>query len=164
MVDSRNEARRRAVPRMDQDRVEGVLVEAVRTLYAENLDILKLDVAERTICAQLAAILQRSFPDHAVHAEYNRHGVHPKEILLPNAQGALTRNRVYPDLIVHQPGHDEQNVLVIETKKSTNPVGDEGDLAKLVQIKQQIGYSFAVFLRLATGAELDAQNIHLNGV
>lgn len=136
---------------MDQDELERVLNAALDTLYAGDQAIIAVDVAERTLCARLAAILQGSFKDHAVHAEYNRHGVHPKEIDLPNADGVLTGTRVFPDIIVHQPGHDDENILVIEVKKSTNVAPDEADLRKLEKIKEQIAYRFAVFLRLPTG-------------
>jgi hypothetical protein len=65
---------------------------------------------------------------------------------------AETSARVYPDIIVHQPGHDRENILVIEVKKKTNSTSDDADLNKLVHIKQQIGYRHALFLRLSTGA------------
>jgi hypothetical protein len=144
---------------MKQDELVLIVGNAIRTLYEENLDILRFDVAERTICAQLAGILQRSFDQHSVHTEYNRHGVDPKEIDLPNIEGVLTRNRVNPDIVVHQPGHDRENILVIEVKKTTNPVGDDADLAKLAQIKREIGYSYALFLRLPTGPNADFRDV-----
>jgi hypothetical protein len=102
---------------MEQDELKRIIGNAVQTLYDENLEILRLDVAERAICAQLVEILQRSFDQHSVHAEYNKHGVEPKEIELPNTEGILTRSRVYPDIVIHQPGHDHENILVIEEKK-----------------------------------------------
>lgn len=136
---------------MQEAEIEGILRAALEALYQEEIAILQRDVAERTICARLAAILQRSFEHHAVHAEYNRHGVDPKAIEVPDADGVLTRSRVSPDIIVHQPGHDDENLLVIEAKKTTNPVTDDADVAKLAQIKGQIGYRFAVFLRLPVG-------------
>jgi len=136
---------------MERKDLEELLIGAVKELYEEELQIIQLDVSERTICAQLRGILQRSFPHHAVHTEYNRHGILPKEIEMPNAEGALTRTRVFPDIIVHQPTHDEENLLIIETKKSTNPISDDGDIAKLEQMKYQLGYSFAAFLRLPAG-------------
>jgi hypothetical protein len=103
---------------MDKAEIEEILLQALHALYAADLQILRLDVAERTICAQLAQHLQRSFPNHRVHTEYNRHGIDPKEIDLPDADGNLTSHRVYPDIIVHQPSHDQQNILVIEAKKA----------------------------------------------
>jgi hypothetical protein len=136
---------------VSQDELKLIIRNAVQALYTENLEIIRLDVAERTICTQLAGILQRSFDHHSVHTEYNRHGVEPKEVELPNADGILTRVRVNPDIVIHQPRHDRENVLVVEVKKTTNPMGDDADLAKLAQIKRQIDYSYALFLRLPTG-------------
>jgi hypothetical protein len=141
---------------MEQDEIERIVSAALAALYEQDIRILRLDVAERTICARLAALLQPSFARHQVHADYNRHGIYPKEIELPDAQGALTRNLVSPDIIVHQPGHDEENVLVIEAKKTTNAIPDEADLAKLAQIKSQIGYRFALFIRLSAGPDASA--------
>lgn len=138
---------------MTQEEIERIISQALGRLYTENLDILQLDVAERTVCARLAAILQPYFRNHAVHAEYNRHGIEPKEIELPDGEGTLTRYRVNPDIVVHQPGHDRENVLVIEVKKSTNAISDHADLRKLGQIKAQIAYRYALFLRLTAGPE-----------
>lgn len=126
---------------------------AIETLYDEESVILGFDVGERTICACLAAILQRSFADYSVHVEYNRHGVAPKEIEYPDSEGSLVCQLVYPDIIVHRPGHDDANLLVLEVKKTTNPAQDERDVMKLGHIKQNMAYSHAAFLRLPTGPD-----------
>jgi hypothetical protein len=149
---------------MTQDEICHILDASLGALYVEDLTILRLDVSERAICNQLRAILQRSFADHAVHAEYNRHGILPKEIEMPDGDGLLTLMRVFPDIIVHQPLHDEENVLVIETKKSTNLADDQGDLAKLALMKHQLNYQFAVFIRLSTGPAADINDVELSWV
>ena len=113
------------------------------------------------MAACLAAILKRAFDDYSVHVEYNRHGISPKEIELPDSDGVLTSGRIFPDIIVHQPGHDEANLLVIEVKKTSNPVTDDLDIAKLHQIKQQIGYAFAAFLRVPTGPDADPADLRI---
>lgn len=146
---------------MQSSEIEGVVTKAIAELYSQNLQILQLDVAERTICAQLAGILQKLFVRHSVHAEYNRHGVEPKEIELPDAQGVLSRRRVNPDIIVHHPGHDAENILVIEVKKSTNAVSDDADLAKLEQIRRQLDYRYALFIRLSTGPEANEADVRV---
>jgi len=146
---------------MTEDEIGAIIVASLSELYDEDLAILRLDVSERTICTQLRAILQRSFPDHAVHAEYNRHGILPKEIELPDADGVLTLARVFPDIIVHEPMQDEQNLLIIEAKKSTNPAGDDSDVAKLHQMKQQLDYQFAAFIRLSTGPNADLGDVRV---
>jgi hypothetical protein len=146
---------------MTQDEIGDILIASLDALYQEDLIILQLDVGERAICNQLRAILQQSFPDHAVHAEYNRHGIYPKEIAMPDADGVLTLTKVFPDIIVHRPMQDEDNLLVIEAKKSTNRIGDDGDLAKLAMMKQQLGYEFAAFIRLSTGEDADFAKVRL---
>jgi hypothetical protein len=149
---------------MDADNIKAIVEEAVVTLYAEEATILEFDVGERTVCACLAAILKRSFDQHSVHVEYNRHGVYPKDIELPQSDGSLSHARVYPDIIVHLPGVDESNLLVIEVKKTTNQLPDDLDVAKLGQIKQQIGYQFAVFIRLATGENASLAEVRFTWV
>jgi hypothetical protein len=136
---------------MDEFAIKALVMDALHKLYAEEAVILEFDVGERTICACLAAILKRSFDNHSVHVEYNRHGVFPKDIEYPNSAGDLVQKRVFPDIIVHQPGHDGANLLVVEVKKTTNPESDEYDTLKLGHIKQKMGYSYAAFLRLPTG-------------
>ena len=146
---------------MGEQTIEQTMLAAVATLQQEEATILAFDVGERTICACLAAILKRSFDEHSVHVEYNRHGIYPKEIELPDSDGTLTSARIFPDIIVHQQGDDNANLLVIEVKKTTNPVVDDLDIAKLHQIKQQIGYEFAVFLRLPTGLDADPADLRI---
>ena len=140
---------------MDEQTIKQIMSAAVATLQEEEATILHFDVGERTICACLAAILKRAFDSHSVHVEYNRHGIYPKEIELPDGAGQLTDKRIFPDIIVHRPGHDDANLLVVEVKKTTNPASDDLDIAKLQQIRQQFGYDFAVFLRLPTGPNAD---------
>jgi len=149
---------------MEQADAGRILTEAIEALYEENIGILRLNVNERTICGQLRAILERSFKNHDVHAEYNLHGVDPKEIELPDETGVLTSSRVYPDIIVHQPGHDDENLIVIEVKKSTNPAPDQRDLIKLELIKQQLGYEHAVLMRLPTGNGANVSDVRVTWV
>ncbi|WP_417322403.1 hypothetical protein [Erythrobacter aureus] len=146
---------------MDDQAIKATLQEAITTLQHEEATILTFDVSERTICACLAAILKRTFEDYSVHVEYNRHGVYPKEIELPDSNGELTSARIFPDIIVHRPGDNDANLLVIEVKKTTNPLKDELDMMKLQQIKQQIGYEFAAFLRLPTGSDSSPDDLHV---
>lgn len=149
---------------MEHAEIETILLAALNSLYVEELQTIRIDVGERMICGQLLAILQQYFPNHSVHAEYNRHGLEPKDIEMPNADGEPTATRVFPDIIVHQPMHDDANLLVIEVKKSTNTLSDASDLAKLEQMKLQLGYSYAAFIRLSTGKEADIANVQVTWV
>jgi hypothetical protein len=158
---SHDDGRQIERPDMDEQTVKDTMLAAIATLQQEEATILQFDVGERTICASLAAILKRAFVHHSVHVEYNRHGIYPKEIELPDGAGELTEKRIFPDIIVHKPGHDNANLLVVEVKKTTNPVNDNLDITKLQQIKQQIGYDFAVFLRLPAGPHADAADLRI---
>lgn len=149
---------------MEHAEIEAILLAALNSLYAEELKTIQIDVGERMICGQLRGVLQRYFPDHSVHAEYNRHGLEPKGIKMPNADGEPTTTRVFPDIIVHQPMHDDANLLVIEVKKSTNNESDGFDLAKLEQMKLQLGYRYAAFIRLSTGQKADIANVQVTWV
>jgi hypothetical protein len=139
---------------VDAEAIKTTVMTALHTLYEEEAAILQFDIGERTICACLAAILKRSFGGHSVHVEYNRRGVVPKDIEYPDSMGNLVCQRVFPDIVVHQPGHDEANLLVLEVKKTTNPAPDDLDIMKLEHIKQKMHYAHAVFLRLPTGPNL----------
>lgn len=145
---------------VNQDEIEAIVNAAVATLYEQDAQAIQFDVAERMLSARLAALLSPAFPDHSVHAEYNRHGVEPKGIEMPDAQGKPTFKLVYPDIIVHRPGTDDDNLLVIEMKKSTNGMKDEQDLEKLDRIKYQLGYSYALFLRLSAGEGASVENAY----
>ncbi|WP_212742330.1 hypothetical protein [Sphingopyxis sp. L1A2A] len=136
---------------MEEDEIKEKVSAALEALYVEEGQIIGFDIGERTISSCLAWLLKPYFPDHAVHVEYNRHGVYPKEIELPDAEGELTDNKVFPDIIVHVPGTDDHNLLAIEIKKSTSNRSDERDLMKLAKLKQEIGYAHALFIRLKMG-------------
>ena len=47
---------------------------------------------------------------------------------------------VYPDIIVHQRGKDERNLLVIEAKKDNNKEDLKKDRCKLQEFTNQHGY------------------------
>ena len=97
------------------------------------------------------------FPQYNVDIEYNRMGpgLEPKDIEMPDGNGALTTSRVFPDLIVHERGNNLRNLLVIEVKKSTNAVVDDHDHAKLQALCWQLQYQNGLFLRLSTGPDAD---------
>lgn len=143
---------------MDDDEIQAKIAAAIEALYAEEAKIIELDIGERTICSCFAWLLKPHFPDHSVHVEYNRRGVYPKAIELPDAEGELTDNKVFPDIIVHVPGTHDHNLLAIEIKKSTSNRSDERDRMKLAQLRQEYGYARALFIRLSMGEDASPGN------
>jgi Holliday junction resolvase len=66
---------------------------------------------------------------------------------------------VFPDIIVHKRGTDE-NLLVIEMKKTTSKKTDTTyDLGKLNAFKSQLGYQFAIFIKLQTDGKAGIDEI-----
>jgi hypothetical protein len=62
----------------------------------------------------------------------------------------------------HGKGHvtmDGALILVIEVKKSTNAIPDDADLLNLEQIKRQIGYRYALFVRLSAGPDAELAKV-----
>jgi hypothetical protein len=66
-----------------------------------------------------------------------------------------------PDIIVHERGHNERNLLIVEAKKSTSNIGDEFDRAKLRAFtdrqENEYRYTHGVFVRLPAGPERQLQ-------
>ena len=64
---------------------------------------------------------------------------------------------VYPDIIIHRRKIDEENLVVIEAKKSNN-TDEEWDKVKLRFFKElPYSYQMALFVRFRVGARKDAE-------
>jgi hypothetical protein len=120
---------------------------AIRKLFERDAFLLRNNVNERTISHRLAMYMQEGFPDWDVDCEYNRNHDNPKRIPLPRTtvqSDDVNARTVFPDIIVHNRNTDE-NLLVVEIKKTTNPEKSAEDLEKL--------YTHALFIRFVTGPE-----------
>jgi hypothetical protein len=97
--------------------------DALQLLLKKDIDLLYIDVAERTIAARLASYLQSLFPEWHVDVEYNRDGHNPKRIMLPYHQDFNPDNTanptVSPDIIVHRRRTDENLLDIIGIKSNT---------------------------------------------
>ncbi len=134
---------------------------ALHRLIAEDADLFKADANERSISHRLAIYLEREFPDWNVDCEYNRDEHEPKRLQLnpeticsDDEQGTT----VYPDIIVHR-RCTPANHLAIEIKKH-NGGSHDNDLRKLSALRKELGYTFALFLRVRTnGPEADIDDV-----
>jgi hypothetical protein len=149
---------------MNQAALEAMLRASLNDLYNNDTGLIERDAHERTLTGRLAKYMEDRIEDYDVTIEYNRHGIDPKEVELPNAYGVLTMKRVMPDIIVHHLGDDSDNLLVIEAKKTSNTATDHQDIAKLSALKHNIGYRFAVFLRLPVGEGVDLNMIEMQWI
>ncbi|MCL4678252.1 MAG: hypothetical protein KJ017_06625 [Alphaproteobacteria bacterium] len=133
------------------------MTEALEKLLVADFDLLEHDANERSISHRLAVYLESYFPGWNVDCEYNRDGHEPKRLSLQvdasvNLDDSHAKT-VYPDIIVHKRGTD-QNLLVIEIKKSSNPESDgKKDKEKLKAYKSELGYKHAVFILINVGGD-----------
>jgi hypothetical protein len=117
------------------------IVRALDELLGNDRHLLEVNANERAITHRLGAYLAVQFPSWHVDCEYNREGHEVK---------TLSGQVVVPDVIVHRRG-TEENLLVIEVKKTTSSEPDEGDKEKLRAFRGELGYENALFLKLACG-------------
>ncbi len=122
---------------------------AVQTLLDNDIDLLKLQVHERTVCHKFAEYLQSEFSCWNVDMEYNRKGKSPK--FLKDLDGCKEhrneKNLVIPDIIIHHRNTNE-NLLVIEMKTSNrNPQCDIAKLKKFTSADTDDPYTFGLFIK-----------------
>jgi hypothetical protein len=128
---------------LTRDDAEDAVLRATQRLLDRDGDLLRRNVAERTLTGLLGRYLQDEFADLHVDCEYNRNGRRAK-----TARGRL----VYPDVIVHQRPINDHNGIAIEAKKTTSAVPDEEDFEKLRAYRDDVilHYSNIVFVKFTT--------------
>ena len=135
--------------------VEKKLRDAIDQLLEEDRFLLENDVNERSLSHKLAEYLQTRFPNWNVDCEYNRnHNLVKKlNIELPGSSAEDTEGTtVYPDIVVHRRNTDE-NLLVVEIKKSTNSDTGRYDMEKLRSFICELVYAYGAFIEFATRTE-----------
>lgn len=84
------------------------LIKAIESVVEKDRFLWDVSVNERSLTHKLGCYLTNRYPYYHVDCEYNRKGEITKY---------LDEDRIFPDVIVHHRGSDEQNRLVIEAKK-----------------------------------------------
>ncbi len=141
--------------------VQGRVREALAILSRSDGFLLEADAAERTIAGRLAAHLAPLFPKHDVDVEYNRHGLDPKVVGLPQHCKGGGQRRIFPDVIVHHRGNDNDNLLVIQLKKETNDEPRDCDRAKIEAMKRELQYKVGVLVELPAGPGAKMRELRL---
>jgi len=140
--------------------VENLLNEAIRQFLCFDSSLLKVHVNERAISHKLAIYIEMCFPCWDVDCEYNRNHDDPKRLnIKPRSiqSNDLKTTTVLPDIIVHKRGTDE-NFIVIEMKKDSSSESDDNyDLDKLRAFKRELGYKFAIFMKIKTVRSCDVR-------
>lgn len=135
---------------------------ALRQLSVLDRHLLANDANERALRHRLAVQLEKHFDNWDVDCEYDIFEADPKRLaelergLTIAVMGKpLARDTfgltVFPDIIVHHRKTDE-NLLALEVRKSSSPVPDEIDRAKLEAWKgDPVRFRYACLVRLNTG-------------
>lgn len=137
---------------LSKDEIEGKIKASLLKLRKQDKYLLDNNLNERTITYKLATYIQQEFQDFNVDCEYNRFDDLVKKIKVPksNVNWDDTEARtVFPDIIIHKRGKQENNLLVIEIKKSSN--SDSGDIDRMklkALIEYPYNYKFGLFLRI----------------
>lgn len=141
--------------------IEELVGHALRLLFTRDALLLEKNVAERSIASKLAAYLMPHFPVHQVDVEYNRHGLEKKKVDLPTSCRGGGKKRIFPDVVVHQRGHDNENILVIQIKKETNPESRDCDRAIILAMKREFQYRHGLLIDLPAGPGATAREPNL---
>ncbi len=171
-----------SVESFDQAKIDHHLNSALQRLKINDRLLFTHNVNERSICFRLGLYLQEEFPSFTVDCEYNRNHEDRKfkkrlsDDKLNKMADVYRGHRlksgsdflsVYPDIIVHRRDTND-NLLVIETKKTTSKVSDAFDRQKLLVYCKALKYRFAKFIRFRadpTGEEdiiVDNDSIQIN--
>lgn len=150
--------------------------ECIRTLFDLDDVLFAIDANERSITHKLGEYLTPFFRGWHVDCEYNRKNHNHQKIIdhlelmrrmiahggKPPKKKPRKRKdtSVYPDVIVHRRMIPD-NLLSIETKKSTSKVPKEYDYAKLELFtanlagnENNLHYAFGVFVLFRAGGEV----------
>jgi len=131
----------------------GSVLIALAALLEQDRHLLQVDANERAITYRFAIYLQEQMPGWHIDCEYNRDGIEPKKLrhleLYPDSDDVEAKT-VFPDVIAHHRGTHE-NYLVIEFKKSSSKVDTEIDYMKLRGYTRELGYQYALFIKVGTG-------------
>ena len=155
------------MPNSAQDSAQGREVRlrvetALRQVSVLDRHLLINDANERALRHRLAVKLEKHFDNWDVDCEYDIFEADAKRLTeLERALTIAVMGRplardafgltVYPDIIIHHRKTDE-NLLALEIRKSSSPVPDEVDRAKLTAWKSDpVAFRYACLVKLEVG-------------
>ncbi|XSG75721.1 hypothetical protein ACP8Y2_01720 [Herpetosiphon llansteffanensis] len=130
---------------------------ALQMLIVNDRYLLDENLHERTIVHKFATYLQFMFQSWHVDVEFNKDQLDSKTIhILEHNNPEPHKRSVFPDIIVHRRGSN-QNLLIIEAKKSTNSDHESSnyDRQKLACYMQNsgnnnLGYKYGCYIEFIT--------------
>ena len=160
--------------KMEIQEIKQIVRDAIDTLKEKDKDrfLLINDISERAISHKLAVYLDDKFVGFDIDCEYNgyakadnnkkyimilRHRIiELKKLKDSDSDEELLKRMVYPDIIVHRRG-EEQNLLIIEVKKAKNYYSDfdREKISRYTSPKYQndLNYTIGALIIFNTGQE-----------
>jgi len=138
------------------------VIDALREFIARDSYLLEVNANERSITHRIGMYLQTQFEQHDVDCEFNRDGHDPKELYIGRDEISVYDDNavtVYPDIIVHNREGNDDNLLVIEFKKSSSKVNHGKDITKLHAYKRDLHYKYALFVELGTSRKASEREV-----
>ena len=120
----------------DLKNIKNNICNALKIFYVRESYLLKRNLHEITIAHKFACILEKFFSEYDVDIEFNRE---------------LSKAKVYfnskrkPDIIIHKRGHNKDNLIIIEIKKSNNR-NINYDYKKLICALEKFHYKYGVYI------------------
>lgn len=139
---------------MKKGGLENLLKQSIKLFVENDAHLFAVGINERSMTHKFAEYLQLQLGNEwDVDCEYNRNlgdikiiGTIKQYVGKTTLTNDTEATSIYPDIIIHK-RNSTTNLLVIEAKKSplTKKSRDK-DINKLVVIKKQLQYSYAMFL------------------
>jgi hypothetical protein len=134
--------------------VERGVKRALDNFLVSESYLLEYDVNERSITHKFAEHLKFEFLDLDVDCEYNKRNkggnIVPKRLVqgIENVRSDNEHGKtVYPDIIIHNRKNIENNLLIIEAKKESNPEAKNNkDEEKIKAYLEEYHYKFGLFI------------------
>ena len=147
--------------------IAGCLNRAIDALLEADGHLIAVDSSERSISHCLAVHLMHQVPGYSVDCEYNRDGFDVKRLELNERQTTdnnIEAVTVFPDIVVHERGINERNLLAVEMKKGSSSVSADYDFKKLKAFRHELKYQFAAHVTLGkrTSGELVRKVVWVN--
>jgi hypothetical protein len=157
-----------------QHTVENRVEAALDTVFEADRKLLVDDANERCITHRLAIYLEKEIAEfereYTVDVEYNRvtepNGATDSikkrvayDAISDECRGRRIRDddtdaqTVFPDIIVHERGSSDHNLLVIELKKTSSTDSGKCDKEKIERFRDDLGYDYGIFLQLMADGE-----------
>jgi hypothetical protein len=130
---------------MNIDEIIRRLQHCLSKLYSDDYDLIERHNYEVTISAKIAQYLFLEFKEYDVDCEYNKH-------LDDDKHSSELNKNIRPDIVIHQRGTDDNNLVCIEIKKFKNNSDRSIDINKVRTLSKLDGeyhYKLGVFLDLA---------------